>query len=865
MKRLILIDAHALIHRAYHALPPLSTPRGEPINAVYGFTSIFLRILKELKPDYLIAAFDLPGPTFRHVAYERYKAQRPETPSDLSSQFSKTEEVLEAFGVPVIKKEGYEADDIIGTIAEKFKNKKDLEIIIVTGDMDALQLVGKRLQVYTMKKGVTETIVYDEKMVFERYGLRPEQLIDFKGLKGDPSDNIPGVKGIGEKTAISLIQTFGSIEGVYKALKKNTAKISTNVATKLKEGEEAAQFSRELATINREAPVSFTLEESRYHQEDRTKVKTVFQNFGFFSLLKRLEAYETPTQNASQVSLLGGDEKKSVIEEIDSTEKLKKVSSQELALACFEKELFLVTPQRPYRIKNELLSQKETKGFFQKKSFAVYDGKSILHLFKNEGIALPTISFDLGIASYLTALSARDFSFLAIASRELGRLVSQDPIEELTHFFEIKNILERKLSKQKADFVFSKIEMPLVPVLVQMEEYGVLMDTNFLKKFSDRITKELSRLTKTIYDTAGEEFNINSSQQLSRILFDVLGIRTLGLRKTEKGGVISTRESELVKLRSLHPIIDHVLRFRELMKLKTTYVEALPELVDPKTGRLHTTFNQMVAATGRLSSQNPNLQNIPIQSLEGREIRKAFVAEKDFEFVSFDYSQIELRVAAHIANDKKMIEFFKKGEDIHRMTASTIYNISPDKVTSEQRRAAKTLNFGVLYGMGSQAFAEGTGFSREEARKFIDDYFANFSGIKNYVESTKQFVEETGYVETIFGRRRFIPEIVSANWQLKREAERMAVNMPIQGTAADLVKIAMVQIADWITKEKLGSSVRMLLQVHDELVFEVKGAATKKYLPQIKKIMEGAAKLKVPLIVDVKVGKSWGDQKVLDF
>jgi len=865
VKRLILIDAHALIHRAYHALPPLSTPRGEPINAVYGFTSIFLRILKELKPDYLIAAFDLPGPTFRHVAYERYKAQRPETPSDLSSQFSKTEEVLEAFGVPVIKKEGYEADDIIGTIAEKFKNKKDLEIIIVTGDMDALQLVGKRLQVYTMKKGVTETIVYDEKMVFERYGLRPEQLIDFKGLKGDPSDNIPGVKGIGEKTAISLIQTFGSIEGVYKALKKNTAKISTNVATKLKEGEEAAQFSRELATINREAPVSFTLEESRYHQEDRTKVKTVFQNFGFFSLLKRLEAYETPTQNASQVSLLGGDEKKSVIEEIDSTEKLKKVSSQELALACFEKELFLVTPQRPYRIKNELLSQKETKGFFQKKSFAVYDGKSILHLFKNEGIALPTISFDLGIASYLTALSARDFSFLAIASRELGRLVSQDPIEELTHFFEIKNILERKLSKQKADFVFSKIEMPLVPVLVQMEEYGVLMDTNFLKKFSDRITKELSRLTKTIYDTAGEEFNINSSQQLSRILFDVLGIRTLGLRKTEKGGVISTRESELVKLRSLHPIIDHVLRFRELMKLKTTYVEALPELVDPKTGRLHTTFNQMVAATGRLSSQNPNLQNIPIQSLEGREIRKAFVAEKDFEFVSFDYSQIELRVAAHIANDKKMIEFFKKGEDIHRMTASTIYNISPDKVTSEQRRAAKTLNFGVLYGMGSQAFAEGTGFSREEARKFIDDYFANFSGIKNYVESTKQFVEETGYVETIFGRRRFIPEIVSANWQLKREAERMAVNMPIQGTAADLVKIAMVQIADWITKEKLGSSVRMLLQVHDELVFEVKGAATKKYLPQIKKIMEGAAKLKVPLIVDVKVGKSWGDQKVLDF
>lgn len=739
MKKLVLIDSHAIIYRAYHALPPMTTPKGEPINAVYGFASILLRITRELKPDYIVAAFDMAGPTFRHIAYEKYKAQRPETPDELSTQFEKTRELLDAFGIPVFQKEGFEADDIIGTIVKKMEKNKDVEIMIVTGDMDALQLVGPKVKVYSMKKGVSETITYDEVAVKERYSLTPKQLIDFKGLKGDPSDNISGVRGIGEKTATELLKKLNSIEGVYKALKKDSSKFSQVLADKLRAGEEDAKISRELARIKNDVPIVFDLNKAKFAAGlNKPGTVEIFNKFGFASLLRRL----------------------------------------------------------------------------------------------GESSERKTVSKPKGVQA----------SLLNVPSEE------------------VKPDIKTTLSP----FLLKEVEEPLTPILRQMEKRGILLDVNFLKKLSQKVGQKIGQTQKDIYKISEEEFNINSTQELSRILFDKLKIPIAGLRRTEKGGVISTSASELEKLKDQHEIIHKILKYRELAKLKNTYIDSLPKLVDPKDGRVHTTYDQFGAATGRLSSSSPNLQNIPIMSEEGREIRKAFISQDGYELTSFDYSQIELRVAAHLADDKKMIEAFRKGEDIHSLTASEVYNIPLDKVTPNLRRAAKTLNFGVLYGMGSQAFSESTGLSRSDAKKFIDEYFRDFLGIKRYIEDTKKFARENGYVQTLYGRIRQIPEINSASWRIKREAERMAVNMPIQGTATgDIVKIAMVKVDKWISENKLNDKVRMLLQVHDELVFEIEHNVTSKVTPLIKNLMEGAAKLKVPIVVEVKAGRNWGEQKEL--
>jgi len=747
MKRLILIDTHAIIHRAYHALPPLSSPSGKPVNAVYGFASILLRIINELKPDYVAAAMDLPKPTFRHVAYERYKAQRPEAPDDLAPQFGEVRELLESFGISVFAEEGYEADDIIGTLSAKADKKKEVETIVVTGDMDALQLVGPNLRVFTMRKGIKDTVIYDEKAVGERYGLKPEQLVDFRGLKGDPSDNIAGVKGIGEKTASELIKNFSSLEGVYKALDKNDKKISLSIAQKLKTGREEAFLSKTLSEIKKDVPLNFVWEDLAWRKEDLQKkeVFSVLDKFGFSSLIKRLNGENS-------------EKRDSVVE------------------------------NKGKKTQTSLLEEKENKEM---------KGQALLRV--PEGMELSV-------------------------------------------------------------FLRKEVEEPLVPILRKMEKTGILLDLDFLKKFSSELSKKIRRLTSGIYELADEVFNINSTRELSRILFEKLRIPAENLRRTEKSGVISTGASELEKLKSFHPIVSKILEYRELSKLQNTYVEVLPKLADKKDNRIHTTFHQFGAVTGRLSSSDPNLQNIPIMSEEGREIRKAFIAESGFKLVSFDYSQIELRLAAHMAGDKKMIDAFRRGEDIHKLTACEVYNLPSDKITPELRRAAKTLNFGVLYGMGVQAFAESTGMSRTDAKKFIDEYFNDFSGIKKYIEETKQKALREGFVETIFGRRRYISEISTGNWRYRREAERMAVNAPIQGSAADVVKIAMVKIDKFIKNNKLNEKVRMLLQVHDELVFEVREDSLHRILPQIKSIMEsGVIQLKVPLLVEEKIGKNWGE------
>lgn len=882
MQRLILIDAHAIIHRAYHALPPLTSSSGEPVNAVYGFTAILLRILRELKPDYITAAFDLAGPTFRHAAYERYKAHRPETPSDLSSQFNKVRRVLDAFGVVMFEKEGYEADDIIGTIAKKTEKQKDLEVVIVTGDMDTLQLIRPRLFVYAMKKGVSEIMIYGDKEVKERYGITPAEMIDFKGLKGDPSDNIPGVKGIGEKTATLLIQEFGSIEEIYKALKKKDKKISPAVAAKLAAGEEEAKFSRDLSMIEINVPLDFDLEKVRYYDGIREEALMLLQEFGFHALQKRIRAEpaktakKEPPAHAQAAMFAGtGGERKRGFSEIESEkdwqEFAKRAEGDEIGLIIFsEKEdarqdIFLIAEdlKEVFLLSPKVAGAKAVKKFFsERRAFWTHGAKALIHFFRARDIAL-TVGFDMELAAYLTGEFSRDFSYLGIASRELGRLVNQDSREEFSHFFEIARMLEKKIAERNLEKVMFEIDLPLAAILADMEERGILLDCPFLEAFTKDIDGRIAKLVKAIYQHAEEEFNINSPQQLSKILFEKLGIKTHGLRKTEKGGVISTGASELEKLRGEHPVIDVVLQYRELMKLKTTYVDALPRLIHKDTGRLHTTFHQTVAATGRLSSSDPNLQNIPIMSEDGREVRKAFIAEKGFTLAAFDYSQIELRVAAALAKDAKMTDAFRNGIDIHALTASEVYNVPLSSVSSDLRRAAKTLNFGILYGMGPQSLAEQTNMSRDEARKFIDEYFRDFSGIRTFVEETKAKAEREGYVETMFGRRRYIPEIYSANWQLKREGERMAVNAPVQGTAADIVKLAMIQIDRWIKKEKKEDSVRMLLQVHDELVFEIKEEVRDAVIPKIKKIMEQAVDIEVPLEADVKAGRSWGEMKIM--
>lgn len=881
MKTFIIIDSHAVIHRAYHALPPLTTHLGEPINAVYGFTTMLLKILRELKPDYIAAAFDLAGPTFRHLAYERYKATRPETPQDLTTQFEKVREVLRAFRIPVFEKDGYEADDIIGTIAQKLRSEKKIRLVIVTGDMDALQLVSKNVVVYAMKKGITDMVFYDEHAVRERYGFGPELLIDYKGLRGDPSDNIVGVKGIGEKIASELIKALGTIEKIYSALKRGTKKISPSVGRRLLEGEEDAKISKELSRIHQDVPIAFDPSDARaqfFSPESVSDIQAIFAAFNFSSLLKRFEEIaprgsHLETQFPSHTKDFSLETKEQrvknpavkLLKDIRGIQRFVAQQTKKPVACMIEGDiLFLVAKDENilYEFHPAVFSFKKTKIFFEaKKDFFAYDAKSIIHFLRAHDIHVGGIIFDVMIAAWLSASYSRDFSYAGIAGRESGLSFENNKRTGYALFFELQQNLEKKIKKNNLGDIFYTIEMPMVRILADMEDRGVLLDCPFLKALGGRVEKALASLTKTIYKRAGKIFNINSPSQLSKILFEDLRIKTHGLRKTEKGGVISTRESELEKLKDADPIIRHVLQYRELMKLKTTYLDVLPRMINEKTGRLHTTFNQTGTSTGRLSSLNPNLQNIPILSDYGREIRKAIVAAPGFFLVSFDYSQIELRVAAHIANDKKMITAFKAGADIHALTASEINNISLDRVTPELRRAAKTLNFGVLYGMGSSAFSEATGMPKEDARKFIQEYFDDFSGIRRYVEETKDFVEDRGYVETVFGRRRYIPEIHSGNWKLKRDAERMAVNMPIQGTAADVVKKAMIGVEEWVIRKAFEKDARMLLQVHDELLFEIKKEILGTVIPEIKKIMEHAAILKVPLMVDVKVGKNWGEME----
>ena len=775
-KKLVILDSHAILHRAYHALPSFTSPKGEPTGAVYGFASMLLKIIKDLKPDYMVAAYDLAEPTFRHAAYENYKATRPKTEEELSVQFGRSREVLETFHIPIYEEAGFEADDIIGTIVEENKDKKDLEIVIASGDLDTLQLVsGSRVAVFTLRKG-NEEAIYDEKAVKARFGFDPALLPDFKGLMGDPSDNIMGVKGIGEKTAMALIQKFGPLEKILElakskkdALKKEGFK--DRVISLLAEGEEEALFSKTLATIRRDAPVKIDFKKAEWKSFDKEKLQALFRELGFSSLIARL-----PTQ----AGLPGG------------------VSNE---------------AERPNHVEGEFLKK-------------------------------------LSVASWLLDSKRTDPIFEEIMSAS-GAKTAEEALKKL----------ELELAVSGLDDVYRKIELPLIAILKEVEESGILIDTAMLKKLSRGYERQLGDLVAKIHKLAGEEFNINSTKELRRVLFEKLGLETKGLKKTG-GGEKSTKLSELNKLKNSHPVIELILKYRTLAKLKSTYIDALPKLAD-KNGRLHTTFVQTGTVTGRMASRDPNLQNIPVRSGLGLEIRGAFKAPRGCFLLAADYSQIELRVAAILSGDQKMKQAFLGGKDIHAITASEIFNTAEKEVSPEMRRAAKVINFGILYGMGARALAENLGISRDQAELYIQEYFHDFAGVRKYVRAVIEKARENGYVETMFGRRRFLPEINSQIPMIRAEAERMAVNFPIQGTATgDMIKLAIIRIHWRIEKDKvLAGKVKMILQVHDELVFEVEKSAVDEAARAVKEEMEGVLKADVPIKVELKFGPNWADMK----
>ena len=874
MKKFILIDAYALIHRAYHALPPLTTKSGELVNAVFGFTSILIKVLNEFKPDYIAAAFDLPEPTFRHKVYKEYKATRSEAPPDLYIQIPKVREILEAFKIPIYEKIGYEADDIIGTISKKLTGK-NIEILILTGDMDTLQLVNDDIRVYTPKRGLNDPIIYDEKKIEERFkGLKPGQLNDFKGLKGDPSDNIPGVKGIGEKTAISLLNRYKTLEKLYEAIKKGKVTgISDSVMEKLKAGKESAFFSKKLVTLYQDVPIDFSLKENEFGKFNKDKLLEVFKDLGFVSLIERLKSAGgqgvliMPVKTVAKIKYkkiprdlnwreLNRELKEA--EEIFLSYRLKAGGSLESVAVSDGKNIYLL--EGDFSNIAEILSDKKIKK-------TGYDFKSLIRALWKENLNLEGLGFDATIAAYVLNPGERVYEIEKLIMQEFGEASPVIPEDSLVFkagaLKELKSILSARLIATETECVFREIEMPLIPVLSKMENFGIKLNSVKLEKISRQLRDKLKDLEKEIYKLAGEKFNINSPQQLAEVLFIKLkipGARKGGRIKKTPGGAPSTQAGELEQLRDRHKIIDFILRYRELAKLKSTYTDALPNLID-ENNRLHTTFNQAGTVTGRLSSQEPNLQNIPARGDFSDEIRGAFIAEAGFKFISVDYSQIHLRIIAALANDKKMIEAFAKGLDIHKFTASEINNVPIDKVTPEMRFAAKELNFGIIYGMGSQSFAEAAKISREKAGQFMDEYLKDFSGVARYIEKLKDEAHKNGFAATLFGRRRYLPELNSLNYMLRSQAERMAINMPIQGLEADIVKKAMIEVNNWIQKGSYDDKIRMLLQVHDELLFEVKENLVKEAAPKIMELMESVIKLKVPIIAESKVGNNWGELK----
>jgi DNA polymerase-1 len=912
-KKILIIDGHGLVHRAYHALPPMTSPAGLPVNAAYGVTSMVLKLLQEQQPDYACVAFDRPGESERKKSFVAYKAQREQKTEDFYQQIPFIEESLAALGVKAIESKvpGYEADDVIGSIVAKINQQQpDVDCLIISGDQDILQLVNEQVKVLSFIKGMSQTIVYDQKAVKNRYGFSPPQLIDFKALRGDPSDNIPGVKGIGEKTASQLVSEFGTLDNIYKKLEQS--QLTTRQKQLLSDQKADAYLSYELVTIKKDLITTFSLADCQWQGPKLAQAMKVFQKYGFKSLLDRLtkgfkktleqigspvmdldaainmQAKVTDKQSANQPKIdyqlvnkqtqlnkLLAELKNIKQLVIDTeTDSLNTTSAKLLGIS------FCWQPGRAYYLDCRALPDaiKLLQPLLLNLPIIGHNLKFDLKILQLAGLELNNVANDSLLSAYVAFGSDRNLSLDALVFSELG--YQMQPIEDLIGQkgktqINLSAVATEKVgwySCEDADFtlrlanklnenltstdkkILNEFEIPLIKVLQAMETEGILVDKKYLVELQKNFESELANLREKIIKLSGEDFNINSTQQLADILFNKLKISSVNIKKTKTG--ISTAANELEKLNDVHPIIPLISQYREYNKLQNTYAERLPEQLD-KNSRVHTNFNQTITATGRLSSSDPNLQNIPVRTPLGKKIRNAFLALPDQVLISADYSQIELRLAAHLADEDAMISAFANKADIHRDTASKIFKLPSEKITDEQRSLAKTINFGILYGLSAFGLAQRVKIDRQQAKAFIDEYFLAFPKLANWRDKQIETAREQGFAQTMFGRKRILANINAGSPQLRAAAERMAINMPVQGACADIIKLAMIKLHKELPKK--FPQAKMLIQVHDELVFSCPKDQVKTICKFITDIMENVCQLKVPIEVNIGFGQRWSD------
>lgn len=847
--KLVLIDGNSLIYRAFYALPTtLATKAGVVTNAAYGFTSMLLKLLKDEKPDCVTVAFDKGIVTFRHEVFVDYKAQRTETPDELRHQFGIVKDVLDSLSIPIFEMEGFEADDIIATIAKK-SAEAGAEVRVVTGDKDAFQLINGNVKVVTTRKGITDIVTYDREKVIERYGLPPEKMLEMVGLKGDPSDNIPGVPGIGEKTACKLIKEFGSIDELME--RRDEVK-GPKLKQSLYEYEEQARASKELATLRYDVPIDFSLEKCVF-TVDVSKARQKFNELDFRTLFMRLEELTgVETVGEKEVINLNFPVEKDISSLIEEIQK-----ETSVALDLVDKGLMVNVGEKNYFIDEQFINLLKDIFEDEKIKKSSFNLKKAALALKFKDIDLKGLDFDAGIAAYLVSpgkvINYRELSshYLELNFAESKDIIT-DSAQRTIACYKLKNVLLEELAKQSVDKVYKEIEMPLLEVLAQMEYCGVRIDTDLLKRNSDDLQSLIVKLEDEIYRLAGTRFNINSPQQLSEILFQKLMLKPI--KKTKTG--FSTDSSVLAKLINAHPVIESIINYRELLKLKSTYIDALPLLVNHKTNRVHTTFNQTVTATGRLSSSNPNLQNIPIRTDIGSQIRKAFIPGRVGDlFLVADYDQIELRILAYLSGDEKLKSAFEGDADIHSATAKEVFGL--EEITPQQRRAAKAVNFGIIYGISSRGLSEQLNITQMEAQIYINKYFAKYTGVQKFLDEIINEATNNGYVKTMFGRKRPLPELSNPDIRIQNFGKRTAVNTVMQGSAADIIKKAMIELASKLKEQDLKS--RMVLQVHDELILEV--PQNEKDIAQdiVREAMEQTIKISPLLKTTIGFGSNWLD------
>ena len=883
-----LIDGTNYIYRAFYAIRGLATSRGFPTNAIYGFTNMLMKLCRDWAPDYIAVAFDAKGPTFRHEAYDQYKANRSAMPDELRPQIDPIKDIVRGFSIRVIEKQGIEADDIIGTLAKRCEGA-GMRVIIASGDKDLMQLVSETvLMVDTMKD-----ISYDIEGVKKRFGVGPERVIDILGLAGDTSDNVPGIPGVGEKTALKLVSQFGSLEEVLENAGKVAGK---GLSEKLQAFADQARMSRDLVTIRTDVPVDFDLEDLRFREPDAETLKGIFREFEFPGLITRLgeEGRKEEEEETDYRLITDEEELAHLFDELRAAGTFSfdlQLTAGEavragivgVSLCCGAAKACYIPLAHTGGGAHEQLDADRTLTALGKvlsdgtlKKFG-HDTKTAALALARRGIALKGEVSDIMLAAYILDPSRRGYDLTDLVQEQYGRTISSRtdltgsgakaiPFDTVSvdhaapyasrradFIFRLAPLLAGRMEEAGLKKLFDDVEMPLVGVLAAMEKRGVLLDLKLLEEMSGQLGQLMEISEEKIYRLAGEQFNINSPKQLQVVLFEKLGLPRG--RKTKAG--YSTDVDVLTNLARSYELPAEILAYRSLMKLRSTYVDALPLLVNPETGRVHTSYNQTVTATGRLSSSNPNLQNIPIRTTEGKRIRQAFIAPAGCEIVSADYSQIELRILAHLSGDELLIEAFRSGEDVHAKTASDIFGVFPGMVSGEMRRQAKVINFGVIYGMSAFGLARELNISQKRAQEYIDGYFSRFSGVRAFIEETLEGARKRGFVTTLLNRRRYLPEINGSNAQVRQFAERTAVNTPIQGTAADLIKVAMLRIARGIEEKNLAA--RMIMQVHDELIFEVPAPEVGEVMDLVRREMEEVIDLQVPLKVEIASGKNWDE------